>query len=84
MLSNSVVTKVTGVPDPQIRSDMSPIMFYTLLGPGASEPPHNLFVVDELNGKVRVYNVLDREEVPFYTVSAIPPCKSIMYQRSIV
>ena len=81
MLSNSVVTKVTCVPDLQIRSDMDGTMYYTLLGHGASEEPYNLFVVEETTGQVRIFNVLDREERASYIVSAIRLCESIMYDH---
>lgn len=54
----------------QIRSDWDKFqtMYYSLLGPGASEPPVNQFVVNETSGLVYVRGVLDREEREIYQV----------------
>ncbi len=54
----------------QIRSDWDGhgTMYYALLGPGASRPPVNVFVVDESTGLVCVRGKLDREERETYIV----------------
>ena len=72
MSSNSVATKVTHVAGPQMRSDMDRVMRYKLMGPGADEEPYDLFIVDEMTGFVRLFGILDREEIPSYMVSENP------------
>ena len=52
----------------QIGSDLEGKLRYTLKGPGANEPPYNLFVVDETTGKVRITDLLDREKTDKYNV----------------
>ncbi|XP_077098171.1 desmoglein-2-like protein [Siphateles boraxobius] len=39
---------------------------YSLIGSGANQPPENLFVVNSMNGLVRITGVLDREKTPIY------------------
>ncbi|XP_032381194.1 uncharacterized protein LOC116695185 isoform X2 [Etheostoma spectabile] len=55
----------------KIRSDKSENteVKYYLSGPGADQPPYNLFVVDPINGFVRITGVLDREKTPFYNLT---------------
>nr|XP_046247929.1 desmoglein-3-like [Scatophagus argus] len=57
----------------RIRSDSDTMktLYYSLLGPGASEKPLNLFVVDELSGLVFVRGMLDREEREVYTLTGV-------------
>lgn len=43
---------------------------YYLTGPGADQPPVNLFVVDRGTGSVRITGVVDREQYPFFNVSS--------------
>ncbi|XP_037626194.1 desmoglein-2-like [Sebastes umbrosus] len=56
-----------------IRSDRDEeqILYYTLLGPGASERPLNLFVVEEATGLVHVRGTLDREERETYILKGV-------------
>lgn len=42
---------------------------YFLEGAGANQNPFNVFVIDHLSGLIRLTKVLDREEIPLYTVS---------------
>uniref|UniRef100_H3CYP7 Si:ch73-74h11.1 n=1 Tax=Tetraodon nigroviridis TaxID=99883 RepID=H3CYP7_TETNG len=44
---------------------------YYLTGPGADEPPVNLFVVDRGTGSVRITGVVDREQYPFFNLTGI-------------
>ncbi|KAK7158498.1 hypothetical protein R3I94_004963 [Phoxinus phoxinus] len=44
---------------------------YSLSGPGADEPPINLFTVGRLNGLVRITGVLDREKTPIYFLRGV-------------
>lgn len=55
----------------QIRSDKDKeeSMYYSLLGPGASKEPVNLFIVEEMTGLVYIRGKLDREERETYIVS---------------
>ncbi|XP_072530139.1 desmoglein-2.1-like [Salminus brasiliensis] len=55
----------------QIGSDLGGKLRYSLKGPGADKPPYNLFVVDEKTGKVRITDVLDRENVPQYDLVGV-------------
>lgn len=54
----------------QIRSDkdINVDLAYFLTGPGATEEPFNLFIVDKRNGLIRVTDILDREKIPKYIV----------------
>lgn len=56
----------------QIRSDKEDVakINYFLSGPGCDEPPIGRFGVDKDTGKVKVYSILDREEIAFYRVRA--------------
>lgn len=60
----------------QIRSDTEEqgqelTKFYSLLGPGASQVPVNVFYVGEKSGKVFIRGKLDREKIEFYNVSTL-------------
>ncbi|XP_049444550.1 cadherin-4-like, partial [Epinephelus fuscoguttatus] len=57
----------------RIRSDWDSEqnLHYTLLGPGASKEPVNLFVVDEFSGLVYVRGTLDREERETYILTGV-------------
>ncbi|XP_036377128.1 desmoglein-2-like [Megalops cyprinoides] len=57
----------------RVRSDKDVMekMLYTLTGPGADQPPMNLFIVNETTGFVRLNDILDREKTPNFTLSAI-------------
>ncbi|KAM7388784.1 hypothetical protein PAMP_024934 [Pampus punctatissimus] len=62
----------------KIRSDKdehAKIEYY-LTGPGADQPPFNLFVVDHDTGFIRVTGILDREEYPFYNIRGIAKYKN--------
>lgn len=54
----------------QIRSDKEnrTNIFYSLKGPGADEPPANVFRVDPKTGYVKIFSILDREKIPVYYV----------------
>ena len=54
----------------QIRSDKEnyTTIYYSLTGPGVNEPPEGRFKVDRNTGYVRVYSILDREEISTYVV----------------
>ncbi|KAJ8383573.1 hypothetical protein AAFF_G00219530 [Aldrovandia affinis] len=43
---------------------------YFLSGPGADQPPMNLFVVNEANGYVKINGILDREQKEVYNFTA--------------
>ena len=60
----------------QIRSDKEEEekVEYSLGGHGADKPPFNLFLVNPVNGFVRITGILDREERAEYNVS--PPCQT--------
>lgn len=55
----------------QIRSDkdQNAKVEYYLSGPGADQPPFNLFVVDHDTGFVRITDKVDREKYPHFNVS---------------
>ncbi|XP_029988608.1 desmoglein-2-like [Sphaeramia orbicularis] len=57
----------------RIRSDSDKIhkLYYGLMGPGASEDPINLFMVDENSGLVRVRGILDREQRETYILTGV-------------
>ncbi|XP_049911255.1 cadherin-4-like [Epinephelus moara] len=57
----------------RIRSDWDSErnLHYTLLGPGASKEPVNLFVVDDISGLVYVRGTLDREERETYILTGV-------------
>ncbi|XP_073727822.1 desmoglein-2-like protein isoform X1 [Misgurnus anguillicaudatus] len=44
---------------------------YSLTGPGADQPPFNLFTVGSQNGLVKIHGVLDREERAFYHLRGV-------------
>lgn len=44
---------------------------YSLRGSGADQPPVNLFVVNRVNGLVRITGVLDREKTPIYYLRGV-------------
>ncbi|XP_017544748.1 desmoglein-2-like [Pygocentrus nattereri] len=55
----------------QIGSDVGDNLRYTLKGPGADQPPYNLFVVDEKTGKVQITGILDREDISSYKLVGV-------------
>ena len=56
----------------QIRSDKENYtqIIYSLTGPGVDQPPTGVFGVNHQNGYVKIFSILDREEIPFYHVRA--------------
>ncbi|XP_048858554.1 desmoglein-4-like [Brienomyrus brachyistius] len=62
----------------RVRSDKNDKvdLDYFLNGPGATEEPFNLFIVDKRNGLIRVTGILDREKIPMYTMSAVVKYKN--------
>lgn len=46
-------------------------MLYYITGPGADQDPVGRFRIDHNTGFVRVYSILDREEIAFYRVSVL-------------
>ncbi|XP_014353651.1 desmoglein-2-like [Latimeria chalumnae] len=48
--------------DEEERTDI----IYSLTGGGASEPPYGIFVVDKVNGNLRMTKRVDREEYPVF------------------
>lgn len=56
----------------QIRSDKenSTKIMYFLSGPGVDENPIGVFGVDRDTGLVKIYSILDREQIAFYHVRA--------------
>uniref|UniRef100_A0A9J8CUN4 Cadherin domain-containing protein n=1 Tax=Cyprinus carpio carpio TaxID=630221 RepID=A0A9J8CUN4_CYPCA len=56
-----------------IRSDGESVtrIRYSLTGPGADQPPVNLFTVNSETGLVRINGVLDREKTPFYHLRGV-------------
>ncbi|XP_067887232.1 desmoglein-2-like [Heterodontus francisci] len=54
-----------------IRSDYEKIvspLFYTITGPGANQPPTNLFVIDQHTGELNITGMVDREKNPYFTL----------------
>lgn len=43
-------------------------MLYYITGPGADQDPVGRFRIDHSTGCLRVYSILDREEIAFYRV----------------
>ncbi|XP_028282552.1 desmoglein-2-like [Parambassis ranga] len=54
----------------KIRSDKDTTtkIVYSLMGPGVDQPPYHIFGVDPNNGYVKIYSILDREQIPFYNL----------------
>ncbi|XP_070831279.1 desmoglein-2-like protein [Chaetodon trifascialis] len=57
----------------RIRSDKENFtrITYSLSGPGADEPPLNIFRVDPQTGFVKIYSILDREKIPVYNLKGV-------------
>ncbi|XP_067308337.1 desmoglein-2-like protein isoform X2 [Pseudorasbora parva] len=57
----------------KIRSDVETTakLRYSLSGPGADEPPINLFTVNSDNGWVKINGLLDREDTPIYHLRGV-------------
>ncbi|KAM8850390.1 desmoglein-2-like protein [Spinachia spinachia] len=57
----------------KINSDKSnsTSIFYYLQGPGVDQPPLGTFGIDRRTGFVKIYSILDREEIPFYKLLGI-------------
>uniref|UniRef100_A0A3B3S1K0 Cadherin domain-containing protein n=1 Tax=Paramormyrops kingsleyae TaxID=1676925 RepID=A0A3B3S1K0_9TELE len=62
----------------RVRSDkdINVDLDYFLNGPGATEEPFNLFIVNKRNGLIRVTGILDREKIPIYIMSAVVKYKN--------
>ncbi|KAI3374911.1 hypothetical protein L3Q82_021447, partial [Scortum barcoo] len=56
-----------------IRSDKETDrkIYYSLTGPGVDQPPEGVFQVDRNTGFVRIYSILDRENVAVYELKGI-------------
>lgn len=56
----------------QIRSDKENYtrIIYSLTGPGVDQDPKGVFGVNHETGFVKIYSILDREEIASYHVSA--------------
>ncbi|XP_066479957.1 desmoglein-2 [Tiliqua scincoides] len=56
----------------KIRSDRDGekglIITYSITGPGATEPPVGLFVIDQRTGAVNVTGIVDREQIPMFNL----------------
>ncbi|XP_034744736.1 desmoglein-2-like isoform X3 [Etheostoma cragini] len=52
----------------RIRSDKEnyTTIWYYLSGPGVDQPPVGRFAIDRNTGFVKIYSILDREEIPYY------------------
>ncbi|KAM9789977.1 desmoglein-2-like protein [Neosynchiropus ocellatus] len=52
----------------RIRSDQENTtrIVYSLRGPGVNEPPVGVFGIDSSTGYVKIYSILDREEIEYY------------------
>lgn len=46
-------------------------MLYYITGPGADQDPVGRFRIDHSTGCLRVYSILDREEIAFYRVRVL-------------
>uniref|UniRef100_A0A3Q1ALT4 Cadherin domain-containing protein n=1 Tax=Amphiprion ocellaris TaxID=80972 RepID=A0A3Q1ALT4_AMPOC len=57
----------------RIRSDKEnhTRITYSLSGPGVDQPPVGQFGVDPHTGYVKIFTTLDREKIPFYTLTGI-------------
>uniref|UniRef100_A0A3Q1HG81 Desmoglein-1-like n=1 Tax=Acanthochromis polyacanthus TaxID=80966 RepID=A0A3Q1HG81_9TELE len=47
------------------------MIIYSLSGPGVDQPPVGQFGVDSHTGYVKIFTTLDREKIPFYTLTGI-------------
>uniref|UniRef100_A0A8C6WZB5 Desmoglein 2 n=1 Tax=Neogobius melanostomus TaxID=47308 RepID=A0A8C6WZB5_9GOBI len=58
---------------PQIRSDKENFtkVIYSLHGPGVDEPPRNRFGINSQTGYVKIYTILDREEIASYQLRGV-------------
>ncbi|CAJ1072357.1 desmoglein-2-like [Xyrichtys novacula] len=57
----------------RIRSDkenFTKILYY-ITGPGVDQPPVGVFRIDQNTGYVRIFSILDREEIPFYHLKGV-------------
>lgn len=63
----------------QIRSNQDKLkkIFYSITGPGADQPPKNLFTMDRDSGSLFVTEQLDREEQAKYTVGLVLETQAI-------
>ncbi|KAM6919718.1 desmoglein-2-like protein isoform 2-T2 [Lycodopsis pacificus] len=57
----------------KIRSDKANYtkILYYLTGPGVDQSPQGIFRIDENTGFVKIYSILDREQIPFYNLKGI-------------
>ncbi|XP_077472123.1 desmoglein-2-like protein isoform X2 [Stigmatopora argus] len=63
----------SGIDIGKIRSDKEnhARILYSLKGPGADEPPFQVFGVDTTTGNLKAYKVLDREQIAFYDLKGV-------------
>ncbi|KAK9539280.1 hypothetical protein VZT92_004396 [Zoarces viviparus] len=52
------------------KANNTKILYY-LTGPGVDLSPQGIFRVDENTGFVKIYSILDREQIPFYNLKGI-------------
>lgn len=57
----------------RIRSDKENFtkVIYSLYGPGVNEPPMNIFGINADSGYVKIYAILDREEISTYQLKGV-------------
>ncbi|XP_074545677.1 desmoglein-2-like protein [Halichoeres trimaculatus] len=57
----------------RIRSDKEnyTTIYYFLTGPGVDKPPLNVFGINHTTGYVKIFSILDREEIPFYHLKGV-------------
>ncbi|XP_031711123.1 desmoglein-2-like isoform X1 [Anarrhichthys ocellatus] len=57
----------------KIRSDKANYtkILYYLTGSGVDQSPQGIFRIDENTGFVKIYSILDREQIPFYNLKGI-------------
>uniref|UniRef100_A0A3B3RZU8 Cadherin domain-containing protein n=1 Tax=Paramormyrops kingsleyae TaxID=1676925 RepID=A0A3B3RZU8_9TELE len=70
LTENVDYTGKTSVARVRSDKDINVDLDYFLNGPGATEEPFNLFIVNKRNGLIRVTGILDREKIPIYIVRA--------------
>ncbi|XP_072568953.1 desmoglein-2.1-like isoform X2 [Paramormyrops kingsleyae] len=76
LTENVDYTGKTSVARVRSDKDINVDLDYFLNGPGATEEPFNLFIVNKRNGLIRVTGILDREKIPIYIMSAVVKYKN--------